>query len=75
MKKSIFELQLHETINLPKTPLTENLADFTKVTRVPGGWIYTEFNQEIGQNETSIATSSVFVPYNDEFKPNNTERF
>lgn len=74
MKKSIYELKLNESLFIIKPDLIDN-SDSTKVTRVPGGWIYTECSQGIGEKEISVSNASVFVPYNEEFKPNNTERF
>ena len=49
--KIIYEMKLHECLKF-----SEELY----VTRVPGGWIY------------SNANNSVFVPYNDEFKADNS---
>jgi ribosomal protein S27E len=38
------------------------------ITRVPGGWIYTTYFEN---GSRAQGTSSVFVPFNDEFKPRN----
>lgn len=40
-------------------------ANFTKVLRVPGGWIYFDSNK--------TNRSGVFVPYNEEFKEDENE--
>lgn len=53
-EKTIWDLELHEQLN-PRCDGT------LKVTRVPGGWIYT-VNGSLGPN-------SVFVPYSEEDKP------
>lgn len=68
MKKNIYELLLHEctTINDPNF---KDPNSFTKITRVPGGWIYEFHERVLGANEASNSISSTFVPYNDEFKP------
>jgi len=50
MSKSIFELKLHEELELDT---------YFYVTRVPGGWIYTDNKYD--------TTTSVFVPYSIEF--------
>jgi hypothetical protein len=54
-EKSIYELELHETILIHSDPT--HLA----VVRVPNGWIYSTY--VAGDN-----VSSVFVPYHREFK-------
>lgn len=46
-------------------PFTEIKIGRQLITRVPGGWIFTNYNS--GEKELSM--TSVFVPYNDEFKP------
>lgn len=68
MKKNIYELLLHEytTINDPKF---NDPNSFTKITRVPGGWIYEFHERVLGEKEASNSISSTFVPYSEEFKP------
>ena len=54
MKKSIYDLELHEMLE------TNNMG----IMRVPGGWIYQTWNpvkQEYDPN-------GVFVPFNNEFQ-------
>jgi hypothetical protein len=53
---AIYEMDLHDEIEV----------DDTRVTRVPGGWIYT-FTSYDDRNDT-WRISSVFVPYNNEFQ-------
>ena len=54
--KSIYELDLHETTQVPNSKLGE-----TDVTRVPGGWLYA---WDFGLGRNIIIT---FVPFNNEF--------
>lgn len=58
MDKTIFDLELHERTQIDS---------ITWVTRVPGGWIYTmyENDDEVGQNTVNLST--VFVPKSLEF--------
>jgi hypothetical protein len=60
--KTIYNLELHEVIIL-------TVADRTQIaiTKVPGGWVYTTTTY-VGEKEITSLQSSVFVPYNDEFK-------
>lgn len=53
MEKNIYNLGLHELIEVPK---------FGCVIRVPGGWIYTRQEPQV-----NIA-NPVFIPFNDEFQ-------
>ena len=57
-EKDIYKMDLHETIGLP----------FGYVTRVPGGWIYGEYNPVGG-----VIECAVFVPFNNEFQKKATE--
>lgn len=62
--EQIYMLKLHEKITLEK--------DGTEIRRVPGGWIYTRFELSQlltpdGQWIENYITTSVFVPFNDEF--------
>ena len=58
MKKTIYDLKLHESLLIDK---------FILVTRVPGGWIYILFGSvEDGIDKDPMST---FVPYSNEFKP------
>lgn len=52
MENNIYNLELHEV-----TVITNGLH----VTRVPGGWIYESFIDE-------VSISSTFVPFNNEFQ-------
>ena len=55
-KKSIYNLELHETLEL-------NLGICSyAIIRVEGGWIY--FNPRLDRNQMN----STFVPFNNEFK-------
>lgn len=67
MKENIYELGLHES-TLIKTQYFDDPNNFTKVTRVPGGWIYEIHERGLGEKEVSTSVTSTFVPYNDEFK-------
>jgi len=46
------------------SPFTEIKIGRQLITRVPGGWIFTNYTS--GEKEHSV--TSVFVPYSDEFK-------
>ena len=52
MEKTIFELDLFETIVVPPN----NTGNTEYVRRVPGGWLHIVENQ------------STFIPFNEEFK-------
>jgi|GEM_PF-3008333 hypothetical protein len=56
--KSIYELELHEVLNLD---VPGGSLPFPYVMRVPGGWIY--FPQKHIDNKNV----GIFVPFNDEF--------
>ena len=64
----IYGLKFMETISI-----NNDLESHTCVQRVPGGWIFTEYldSHFDGSNDTNTNISSVFVPYNDEFKVKN----
>lgn len=67
MKKSIYDLKLHETISLSE-------CGFTNVKRVPNGWIYTtQFTPSELDGRRRIyydpVINSIFVPYHKEFHP------
>jgi len=64
----IHKMKLHEE-------LFPNRSGLLKITRVPGGWIYTTYqgyqmpyDPNSGQSGEEFRISSVFVPYDDEFK-------
>ncbi|GAG93406.1 unnamed protein product [marine sediment metagenome] len=64
MPKQIYNMELHHKIIID---------DGTEVRRVPGGWIYTRFQlyqvlMPDGQWCENYLPTSVFVPFNDEFK-------
>ena len=61
MWEKCYEIKLGETIeNIP------NNNSIEKLTRVPGGWIYVWGDME--------GTTSVFVPFNNEFMKPNTDK-
>lgn len=64
--KDIYSLEL-----LEMTRFDTDTDCYTTITRVPGGWIFTENYDSFfdGSKNTNTNMSSVFVPYNDEFKP------
>ena len=59
METNIYALNLHEYAVIEELPTEKTVA-----TRVPGGWIYTISNH----NGDTASQSSIFVPYNDEFR-------
>jgi len=63
VSKSIYDLELHEGIDIimPDTPVMYN------VIRVPGGWNYHYIRLD------SNAMTCQFVPYHEEFKPQDNE--
>ena len=55
----VYDMELHEKLN------PEIKGSYVDIIRVPGGWIYyTQFMKADG----GCVVSSVFVPFNDEFK-------
>ncbi|MDM1513575.1 hypothetical protein [Myroides odoratimimus] len=56
-EKTIYDLKLHESIRL-KSKINETSSVTFNVTRVPGGFIYQNYEKN----------ALVFVPYNEEFK-------
>jgi len=73
--KNIYNLELFEETFQDRDQYGSRVLS---VRRVPGGWIFTEFEESIGEeNDCQKRLSSVFVPYNEEFKnkvePNFTE--
>lgn len=66
--KNIYELDLHESIDLRSSQSSEK-SSVNTVTRVPGGWIY-EYKKSANSRGGGVAVtvSGVFVPLNDEFK-------
>jgi hypothetical protein len=64
--KNIYALELlEETFEQREQYNPRSLS----VRRVPGGWIFTEFEDSSEESAIQVRLSSVFVPYNDEFKP------
>lgn len=61
MNKTIYELELHEWIDLDRT------TNFC-VYRVPGGWVYTRYHS--GANQIV----ETFVPFNNEFEGSEINR-
>ncbi len=57
----LYMMKLHESINLNDTNM---------VLRVPGGWIYHNGIKAPGGNEQLLASTVVFVPFNNEFQEN-----
>lgn len=62
--KSIYELALHESVEIARNGTLESSFSQT-VTRVPGGWIY----RTSKASRAGSAESSVFVPFHKEFEP------
>ncbi|MFC1542777.1 hypothetical protein ACFL4M_02690 [Pseudomonadota bacterium] len=56
MSENIYDMKLHDELVLPE------LGQRSKITRVPGGWIYSI------KDEYSAAIRPVFVPFHEEFK-------
>lgn len=67
MEKTIYQLELHESIFLEPTE-NGSLTERTLVTRVPGGWMYNTYFQINRTTGNINYTTSIFVPYNEEFK-------
>ena len=63
--KTIFELDLHEEL----TVIDEELSILI-VLRVPGGWIYKQYEPNIEDKDIFELNTQTFVPYNDEFDKN-----
>ena len=67
--KNIYDLKLFEETFQDREQYDTR---FLSVRRVPGGWLFTEFEESIGEgNDCQKRLSSVFVPYNEEFKTKN----
>lgn len=67
-KKSIYDLALHE-LTVLELRIFDNSGYYTTVTRVPGGWIYSNELVERGSLTSKISRqSAVFVPFSDEFR-------
>lgn len=60
-QKNIYELELHESIQLPCG---------TSIMRVPGGWLYGVWDYEKEQDK-----SGTFVPFDNEFQKGSTPDF
>ena len=54
--KGIYEMELHDEISIG--------SSFC-VLRVPGGWIYKEYDEQVGGH---MQTTMTFVPYHNEFQ-------
>jgi hypothetical protein len=54
-------MKLHESIGLDETIM---------VLRVPGGWLYHNGIKAPGRSEQLLASTVVFVPFNNEFQAN-----
>jgi hypothetical protein len=61
LEKRFYMMKLHEKISLDNK--------YT-VLRVPGGWIYYKHIETPGENIQRLASTSVFVPFNNEFNEN-----
>lgn len=57
-EKNIHAMTLHQTISI---------NDDTRVTRVPGGWVYEVTNAFNGLAAAGYQSAVTFVPYSDEF--------
>jgi len=65
-KKSIYELGLHESMQVTTD---------TTVMRVAGGWIYTTLAVSRGGNKVHLEQmNQVFVPYHKEFNPDRSKK-
>jgi len=58
LSMDIYKMKLNETLDLDMS---------TNIRRVAGGWIYTTTYEIENGSYISIATSSCFVPFNNEF--------
>jgi hypothetical protein len=63
--KNIYALDLLEETFAEREPYNPRSLS---VRRVPGGWIFTEFEDSSEESAIQVRLSSVFVPYSDEFK-------
>ena len=54
INNDIYKMKLHDRVWLG-----------FDILRVPGGWIYSDYN-----NETDTMYNSIFIPYNNEFQHN-----
>ena len=62
--KNIYKMKLHAV---------ENLANQMSIIRVPGGWIYESFTEQVGGH---FHSSMCFVPFDNEYmKSNDSEPF
>jgi len=65
MPKTIYELKLHEQLNVPCSNGDLNIQ------RVPGGWNYMYYEQRLSSRDRDTwewaLVTVVFVPYNTEF--------
>ncbi|WP_432221270.1 hypothetical protein ACRASX_11115 [Flavobacterium sp. TMP13] len=69
--KNIYELKLMEETFQDREQYSQSALS---VRRVPGGWIFTDFEDSPEDNATQARLSSVFVPYNEEFHPSVDKR-
>jgi hypothetical protein len=60
-EKQFYTMKLHEKISLDNN---------NTVLRIPGGWIYYNHIDAPGENSQLLASTAVFVPFNNEFKVN-----
>ncbi len=60
-EKRLYLMKLHEKIRLDNN---------NTVLRIPGGWIYYNHIDELRENSKLLASTAVFVPFNNEFKVN-----
>jgi hypothetical protein len=71
MSRSIYDLELHQIEVITEIKKAESNYRGVAALRVPGGWIsQTEIILTVN-NKTDITSSSVFVPFSDEFKVKN----
>lgn len=62
-EKTIYDLQLHESMIIKSTPLSPGAFPFEwQVTRVPGGWHYKD------SSPSRNMALDFFVTYNNEFQ-------
>ena len=67
MFKEIYDLKLNEIVQVDGHEMN-GYAHSVNVRRVPGGWIYTTVIRIGESTNQDITTTSVFVPYSEEFK-------
>jgi len=57
----LYDMKLHDTIDIQK--IFDNYLPYQYVTRVPGGWIYSNYN-----TNKDKYTDKIFIPYNNDMQ-------